>query len=235
VFNAYEEEDREVDPVKDSYGGLRLAIDKKKQPAKAKGSKTRGKKGKNALPVPDVDPAHVKGSFDTCDIGSAFAGLEDDGDCAWTFKSDSLTKEEDEDQSEDNDFEYSQFRISVLDVVDDKGNPFVEFAHSPGSHEMIVTYIGKKQKLNRAGEVAKMEGLTEGERKRLGIFVEEDEIKRAALELKGIKVGVHIDGEEDIEDGGPASGDLLPTAVALGKRKAEEIDGNEEEGPAAKK
>ncbi|KAJ7770927.1 hypothetical protein DFH07DRAFT_938084 [Mycena maculata] len=210
IFNAYEEEGgREVEAG--SHGGLELKLDKMKakQPAKGKGDK----KGKNKVdPVVDVDPAHVIGSFDTCDIGSAFAGLQGYSyrDCCWIFFKANIVEEDAEDKnSGDNfDFSHSRFIITVVDVLDDNGHPFIEFTHSPGIHEQDVTYVGKKQKTNNPRK--KLEGLTDGERQRLGIFVEDTEIRRAAL--KGKPKFIHRPPFEHLDEGGPAGANRSETS-----------------------
>ncbi|KAJ6501481.1 hypothetical protein C8R47DRAFT_228384 [Mycena vitilis] len=181
VFNAYEEVDKEVEPG--THGSLTLQLDK----TKIKPPKKKGKSGK-------VNPAHVKGEWDTCGMSGSIAGLSKRSASSWTFEN--LAEEPDSDEErnswddEPEDFSGSHFAISVVDVIDDNGHPFVQFTHSPGMHEDSVTYIGKKQ---RTPQNAPLEGLTDGERQRLGMFVTEDEIKRAAL---AVKDSVEVDGEK---------------------------------------
>ncbi|KAJ7770936.1 hypothetical protein DFH07DRAFT_1057984 [Mycena maculata] len=232
IFNAYEEEDKEVEPG--SHGYLELEVDKTKAKTTAKGKgKKKGKK--KSAPVEDLDLAHVVGSFDTCGINSQFIGLEDgDGECTWVFDKKHLVEKAEEDKNyydEQCDFADSDFSISVVDILDDNGHPFVEFTHSPGMHDYDVTYVGKKQKAKHA-RGTELEGLTDGERQRLGIFVEEAEIKRAALEGRppALESGA-ADNHDEVDEGGPSGTDKSGTSR---KRKAEE-DEEAEEGRPFKK
>ncbi|KAJ6519361.1 hypothetical protein C8R45DRAFT_19384 [Mycena sanguinolenta] len=169
VFNACDDE-QEVTPG--SHGSLILVADK--------GARKKSSKGSEDPRAKDINPAHVKGGFETRNIGSAFVGLTAHGVSRWTFDATNLVETPDEENfGAEFDFDWSRFFIGVVDVVDDNGYPFLMFIHWPSMHESEVTYIGKKQK-----SVLALEGLTDGERQRLGIFVEEGEIERAALELK---------------------------------------------------
>ncbi|KAF8213593.1 hypothetical protein K438DRAFT_2009753 [Mycena galopus ATCC 62051] len=104
VFNAYEEEDKEIESG--SHGFLTLVADKK------------GRKV-----AEDIDPTHIKGEFDTCGIGSAFVGLNENGDCSWTFDGTHLVKTPEEEGDDDDGVlsDDSEFFIGVADVVDDNG------------------------------------------------------------------------------------------------------------------
>ncbi|KAJ7630561.1 hypothetical protein FB45DRAFT_538514 [Roridomyces roridus] len=212
VYNAYWEEDREVEPG--SHGHFKLGLDH--HDAVKVGNSPA--KDKNA----DVDPAHVLGEFDTCGIGSKFAGLKAcERRSGWVFDEHKLVEDSEEPSwgefgpkgFEEFDFHGSEMFITVVDVLDDNGNPFVEFKHSCG--EEVVVYVGKKQK-NAAVDLGKgLEGLTDGERKRLGIYVEDAEIKRVALEMKASD-----------DDAGDAA-DVQDVDVETRKRRAEE-DSSEE-------
>ncbi|KAJ7651982.1 hypothetical protein DFH06DRAFT_1206458 [Mycena polygramma] len=221
VFNAYEEVDKEVEPG--THGSLTLQLDKTKiKPSKKK----KGKSGK-------VDPAHVKGEWDTCGVSGSIAGLSKRSGSSWTFEN--LAEEPDSDEERDSwddepeDFSDSHFVISVVDVIDDNGHPFVQFTHSPGMHEDSVTYIGKKQ---RTSQNAPLEGLTDGERQRLGMFVTEDEIKRAALEVTKASDADANDGLD--KDDGEEKGAGADTEANPRKRRAEDGLLNEEEPPCKK-
>ncbi|KAK7064636.1 hypothetical protein R3P38DRAFT_53131 [Favolaschia claudopus] len=229
IYNGYEEEDREVEPG--SHGYLHLGLDKTKVDATA--TKKKGAKGTKEK-AEEIDPAHVKGVFDTCGISSKFVGLTENDGSSWTFDSESVVEkgedsEEEDDDSED--FSFSRFFIGVTEAVDDHGHPFIEFTHSPGMHEGNVTYIGKKQRppsKKTPNGPRKLEGLTEGERKRLGMFVTEEEIKAAALGSKKVSNSDGGDGEKtgaDVEEAGEKS----PR-----KRKAEDRVADEE-GPPRKR
>ncbi|KAJ6574676.1 hypothetical protein B0H19DRAFT_1254349 [Mycena capillaripes] len=202
VFNAYEEEDKEVEPG--SHGHLTLEVDK----TKIETSKT--KKGKGGS-VKDVDPAHA----------------------AWTFDHQSIVEEPEEDKNpwDDNDFCCSRFLISVVDVTDDNGHPFIQFTHSPGMHEMDVTYIGKKQKKPRKSS---LKGLTDGERQRLGMFVDEEEIKRVALELKKASGSAESTASDDGNDVEKRGTDDADKGLTPRKRKAEDGLPDEEVPPCKK-
>ncbi|KAJ7785823.1 hypothetical protein B0H16DRAFT_1488184 [Mycena metata] len=81
-------------------------------------------------------------------------------------------------------FDEMKFFIQVVDVLDDNGYPFVQFTFTPELFEPRVVYIGKKQP-----DEQNLEGLTDGERQRLGIFVSDQEIERAALALQNPEAG----------------------------------------------
>ncbi|KAJ7655280.1 hypothetical protein DFH06DRAFT_496909 [Mycena polygramma] len=226
VFNACEEEDREVKPGSDSHGSLTLEVDKTKiEPSK-------GKPGE----VEDVDPADVKGEWDTCDISSSFIGLSDGySEASWTFDHENLVEKPEGERNDDEDFSESQFMISVVDVIDDNGHPFIQFTHSSGMHESEVTYIGKKQgkRPNSLNREVPLEGLTNGERQRLGMFVTEEEIERAALELKKASGSVEADGTDD-EDKSEEKDTGADSEVNPRKRRAEDGLLNDEEPPCKK-
>ncbi|KAJ7124816.1 hypothetical protein C8R43DRAFT_1030837 [Mycena crocata] len=229
VFNAYDEEDIEVDPRIDFHGCLKIQVDKSKtEPAKGEGKGTKkGSKPEGSLAnIQDVDPAHIIGSFETCEIGSAFAGLSVHDDCIWTFDDKNLVKTED--YGDEHDFEGSEFFISVVDVVDDNGHPFILFTHV---NDLEVAYVGKKQTSTRKSE---LEGLTAGERQKLGIFVPEDDIKQAALGLKLKASHPSLETGVKLEDGRGKAEETSISATTPLKRKAEESPSTAE-GPPCKK
>jgi hypothetical protein len=235
VFNAYEEEDREVEPG--SHGYLRLRA----SDADRTETKTKKKKGKGSgSQSKDLDPAHVNGIFDTCGISRAFGGLTEYGGCSWTFSDDNLAEKPEEEKNsydDDDDLDGSEFCITVVDVVDDNGHPFIEFTRSQGMHDGSVTYIGKRQKMKKG---AVLEGLTDGERQRLGIFVEEEEIKRVALELGKVRglgsAAESIPANNRLEDDGDdvQGKDADGSEVTPRKRKAQDSLPDAEKPPCKK-
>jgi hypothetical protein len=249
VYDAYEGEDREIEPASGSRGYLELTEDKTKTKAanktKGKGGKGKGK-GTVSVAECDIDPDHVKGKFETSGISRSFVGLSenDDSKCSWTFGGSNLIpkkgKRSARDDDDDADWDESEFCIGVVDVEDDNGHPFIVFTHSLGADtDYDVSFIGKKQQTPKKLKTSPKEGLTDGERQRLGIFVEEEEIKRAAL---GLKSGLgsagstpandrpedEDDGEDEVEGKDDGDGDKEVNFGSL-KRKAQDSppDGNE--------
>ncbi|KAJ7823603.1 hypothetical protein B0H14DRAFT_3469949 [Mycena olivaceomarginata] len=230
VYDAYEGEDREIEPASGSRGYLELTEDKTKMKAanktKGKGGKGKGK-GTASVAECDIDPDHVKGKFETSGISRSFVGLSenDDSKCSWTFGGN---------------WDESEFCIGVVDVEDDNGHPFIVFTHSLGADtDYDVSFIGKKQQTPKKLKTSPKEGLTDGERQRLGIFVEEEEIKRAVLGLKsGLgsagstpandRLEDEDDGEDEVEGKDDGDGDKEVNFGSL-KRKAQDSppDGNE--------
>ncbi|KAJ6519360.1 hypothetical protein C8R45DRAFT_1085382 [Mycena sanguinolenta] len=185
VFDAAEHE-REITLNSPFSGSLTLVADKK----------AIKNKSQQANQNQDIDPTLVKGSFDYffefSDVSSLFVGLTEHGECSWTFDTADLveTPEEEREIGGEYDFHGSKFFIRVVDVVDDNGNPLLMFTHSPGYRERDVTYIGKKQKSKSVRE-----GLTDGERQRLG----RRRKSSAALEAKKPSASAEFKAGNDAE------------------------------------
>ena len=123
--------------------------------------------------------------------------------------------------------------LLVLKVCDDEGNPFIKFKYiGPGGRfgDEFLDIVAKKQK-----DADTNKGLTDAERKRLGMDLYDAEVKLLAVGTEEkVQEQKDEDKEEDSEEAGEAEDNAVVAAKARGtsiKRKAED----ESEGAAPQK